>query len=209
MSPGGFGPCFSLPLWPSHHFNLPHTTRVAAVFPPSSLSSSQNTPGSAQSLSLLVIPPVNRAQAWSTSVGLAWAHSCKKPCPLGTLQRDCPSRLLAPRLLMLRASIWTLPHLTRKPQALSGISQPFSLLLAAGLLLGLTAAPASEISPEGTLPCLTSATVSSPHQCSEHTQVQTVERCGAWALGGLSIWLRERSWFCCSLPNKRDNRTCI
>lgn len=70
------------------------------------------------------------------------------------------------------ATIWTLSHLTRKPQALSGMSQPSSLLLAAGLLLDLTAAPASEISPEGTLPCLISATVSSPHQCLEHKSRQ-------------------------------------
>lgn len=117
-SPGSLGPRFSLPLWPSHHFNLPHTTRVTAVFPSSPLSSSQNTPGSAQSLSFLLSPPVNRVQPWSTSVGLARAHSCKKPCPLSTLQRGCPSRLLAPRLLTVRAfGLYLTSHASLRPSA--------------------------------------------------------------------------------------------
>lgn len=130
MSPGSLGPCFSLPLWPSYHFNLPHTTQVAAVFLSSSLSS-QNTPGSAQSLSFLLSPPVNRAQPWSTSVGLARARSCKKPCPLGTLQRGCLSRLLAPRLLMVRAfGLYLTSHASLRPSA-AGPTPPHSFWLQA------------------------------------------------------------------------------
>lgn len=43
-----------------------------------------------------LLPSVNGAPVWSTSVELALVPSVKRPCPRGALWRGCPSRLLTP-----------------------------------------------------------------------------------------------------------------
>lgn len=75
------------------------------------------------------IPSVNCAQPWSSSVGSALLHSCKKPCPLGALQKGCPCRLLAPHLLIVQASrLHLTSHASLRPTAVHpSLPHPFLL----------------------------------------------------------------------------------